>query len=728
MILLRICPAIQLCRRRVPPVAALWFVLFAAFSTGAGSLWAADRLPACVDGIGGDNAPAQAGRSITAEDLATLRDFGGPSPLLTGPAPMEVSPDGTQISLLLRRGDPQSGKYCVSLIVTGTHPGTSPHELDQDDHVIVPKTDSFNFADFTVGYLWELPPQWSPDGRELAYLKQDDAGVGLWIVAAEGGVPHRIAVIPNDVRAFGWSRDGKGVVFTSRPSLAAAQRAITNEGRRGWLYDDRFWPLSSDRPLVRLPLDTQTQHVGIDNGAIRAATADEAGTLRGAAITSIRPGALNAARSSLDGVAWTEKAAPAIFDHRTVLKVRLTGKTRTCESASCAQIVGLWWSRRGDTLYLLNVEGFADSRMALYRWRAAQAVPERLLLTDDLLIGCQMADDRLVCAQEGSIIPRRLVAIDLTNGTIAPLFDPNPEFRTIRLAPATRLTWRNDRGLPVFGDLVLPSNYKSGVSVPLVVTTYQSKGFLRGGTGDEFPVQLFAAHGFAVLSVNHPEPVANLAKPMSVTAFLRDGFEFGAERKSIESAIETGVRLLIDCHIVDPNRIGITGLSDGASSVTFALVNSNLFHAAAVGTCCEAPSNMAVLGPDHLERMTEAGYPRTEADNPAFWNRLSLKTAAAEIQTPLLIQASSDEFRMALDTWTELVAHERPVEMYVFPDEHHIKWHPDHKLAIYKRSVAWFEFWLRGISDPDLATEDEFHRWRIMREREKRAINAPIRP
>jgi hypothetical protein len=41
---------------------------------------------------------------------------------------------------------------------------------------------------------------------------------------------------------------------------------------------------------------------------------------------------------------------------------------------------------------------------------------------------------------------------------------------------------------------------------------------------------------------------------------------------------------LIARGLVDPNRIGITGLSDGAENVVYALIHSSKFAAAAVGT------------------------------------------------------------------------------------------------------------------------------------------------
>ena len=73
------------------------------------------------------------------------------------------------------------------------------------------------------------------------------------------------------------------------------------------------------------------------------------------------------------------------------------------------------------------------------------------------------------------------------------------------------------------------------------------------------------------------------------------------------------------------------------------------------------------------------------------------------------------EYRLALEAVSALQYSGAPVEMHVFADEHHVKWHPVHRLAIYRRNLAWFDFWLRDkqSADPDL--RGEMQRWRAMK-------------
>ncbi|MCY1170495.1 hypothetical protein D9M73_105680 [compost metagenome] len=85
--------------------------------------------------------------------------------------------------------------------------------------------------------------------------------------------------------------------------------------------------------------------------------------------------------------------------------------------------------------------------------------------------------------------------------------------------------------------------------------------------------------------------------------------------------------------------------------------------------------------------------------NSDFWSRMSLVVNAGKILAPLLIQQSDDEFRGALSSYAALKQANRPISLYVFPGEHHVKWQPTHRLAAYERNLRWFDFWLRGIGD-----------------------------
>jgi len=79
------------------------------------------------------------------------------------------------------------------------------------------------------------------------------------------------------------------------------------------------------------------------------------------------------------------------------------------------------------------------------------------------------------------------------------------------------------------------------------------------------------------------------------------------------------------------------------------------------------------------------------------------------------MQLSDDEYGVSFESYWALRKRGRPVEMHVFPGERHIKFQPAHRLAIYRRSLDWFDFWLNGVEDPAPAKAAQYRRWRYLR-------------
>lgn len=58
-------------------------------------------------------------------------------------------------------------------------------------------------------------PRWSPDGREIAFQSPAIEGAPIYVVSAEGGQPRRLKTGPPKVAAPSWSMDGKWIYFGS---------------------------------------------------------------------------------------------------------------------------------------------------------------------------------------------------------------------------------------------------------------------------------------------------------------------------------------------------------------------------------------------------------------------------------------------------------------------------------------------------------------------------------
>lgn len=220
------------------------------------------------------------------------------------------------------------------------------------------------------------------------------------------------------------------------------------------------------------------------------------------------------------------------------------------------------------------------------------------------------------------------------------------------------------------------------------------------GHSSPYPIQLFAAHDFAVLSYQRLQPYGTVREGGTLKEVERRNREGCTDRRSVQSSIDSVVNEAIASGVIDEERIGIAGLSDAAVATTFALIHSSRFKTAVLSTCCDdRSSTMALPGPVSIGVFRNAGVsPATDMVRD-YWMPYSLELNAERISTPILMQLADMEYVSAVPTYTALLTFSKPVEMYVFPNELHIKWHPAHRLSIYERNIDWFDFWLTGKED-----------------------------
>jgi len=652
--------------------------------------------------------PVAPGAPVTAASLVELLDFGRADSGIEGAAPFSVAPDGRSVVMAVRRADPENDSYCIGvlrLMLDGSGP---PRLLDIGGELMLMTHDVRDAPEVVNGSPDPGTPLWAPDGRRVAYLRRDGGRTQLWVVGADGAPARQVTHFATDVTGFRWA--GEDLLAETRPGLTAGRAAIDVEGRSGFLFDQRFWTVSENRPRPPLPIARVTFRVALDGQAPPRAVAPSPPAERPA-------GALLFARSPGGASAWTAPVDPQAPFGPTMLHIASERGERACP-AVCRAVGGLWWSGPDVLLFMTAGSPANGGRTALYRWNlTADRAPVRVLDTADALFGCALVRRSLICARETATRPRTIVSIDPATRAMTTLFDANPDFAARRFGKVQRLSFTRG-GATTYGDLVLPPDRRPGERVPLVVVQYTSRGFLRGGTGDDVPIHLLAARGFAVLSFQRPGLLPAAARAHSLDALQRINIAHWAERRMIVATLEAGVDAAIATGAVDPGAIGITGLSDGSVTVQFALLHSRRFKAAAIATCCDDPGMaMSTAGLSYRDAALAWGYAPPGPADAAFWQPYSLARNAARMRTPLLIQVPDAEYRLALESYSALQLHGGPVEMYVFPDEYHVKSHPAHRLAIYNRYVAWFDFWLRGRKSSDPAEREEMERWQGLRQK-----------
>ena len=387
------------------------------------------------------------------------------------------------------------------------------------------------------------------------------------------------------------------------------------------------------------------------------------------------------------------------------------GQRRLDLAPESIRVTDYWWDRNGTHLYYVSSQW--DGRPGRMRVVDVDSGQVRDLFPSSEVLqefSVDAAGRWIACTRETNVSPPELVIIDQRTGITRKLVDLNPEFRHIQLSSVERISGVNHFGEDWFGQLVKPARYEEGKRYPLIVTLYRSGDyFLLGATGNENPIQVYAARGFAVLSFNIGRN------------HLRNKKDFDdslVNWASPAASLKMAVQLLVERGLVDPKKVGLAGLSRGADILEYTISHSQMFQAAVEsGPGARDPFFYYMAGTVWHRLFAEwslGGWP--EGESRENWGKLAASLNADHIETPLLMNSPDSEFIGSMALFSSLEDLHKPVELYIYPNELHIKNQPKHRYEIYERNVDWFRFWLEGEKDSSPQKKDQYSRWETLRE------------
>jgi dipeptidyl aminopeptidase/acylaminoacyl peptidase len=701
-----------------------YLVLACAFSLTSGSLLIAfqpSALAQLVSGPGFDPTPVEipnvqkaALRPVTSMDLLTLRDFHG----------TQISPDGKWVAFVLGQAVYDSNSYRSGMFVISTEKGGKPICLGSAGP---PHWDD-------VGQWWSEDPQWSADSKSFYYRMKSGETWQVWKWSREGGPPVQVTHIEHNLQSY-LLTPGYDKLFLTVEKASAIDRKQLAE--HGFLYDGSF---EAGDPMPFLDQIAQAKGVETEiwvhdfkDGHDRKATDEETDAYgsfddsltgkiygpKGKLFTAkeIEDWGISEAKISPDGkrVAYGR----ALQDPSESKYYAYPLYSRPVEGGPSVVLTPniyidqFWWSADSKEIYYNDYKAEASDDPRPSKLIAVPATGGKARTVADLP-GAQYGYSvdqsvrLLACLHENSTTPDELEFVDMSTGETRILVNVNPEFQNIELSPARRIDVTNKYGDHFWSHLVLPLNYEAGERYPLIVTTYRDGDvFLRGGTGDEYPIQVFAANGFAVL--NFDVGPFRTSKPGDFEAMI---LFWDSPIEGMRAAIEKAV----DMGFVDPARVAVTGLSHGSEMVKYAVSHTNLFRAAiASGPSWEPMLYEATT--DFYRQYMSRTYHLESPDGEARvrWQRTSAALNADRIPAALLINAADSEYLTDLELLGNLRELKKPVEMFIYPNEFHEKNQPKHRYEIYQRNVDWMKFWLNKEENPDPAKAEQYARWRKLR-------------
>lgn len=572
---------------------------------------------------------------------------------------------------------------------------------------------------FTPEGVRSSSPQWSPDGKTLAFLsKREEFNEHrqIYLIAIDGGEASLLTEHDTSIDAFRWSPDGRSIAFLAPDAKTEAQKEDEETGRDWIIVDEQH-------TYTRLWIaDAETG----ESGAVYETDLD-------ASRFEWTPGG--------EAIIFTAAAIPgpdAAMMHSRLFRIPIDGGEPMVICPTEGKLGRFAIAPDGTKLAFLGAVSFNDSSpQSLFVTSMDGGDPPRNLtggfegsaarlawVDDETLLMLARQGTRttlnLVHAQTGrrrTIIEggpalwsfdlhassgrfcaigstpehaSELLAGSLESDSLTRLTHHNPVLDTLRLPHVETIEWTSIDGLRIAGVLTYPVDYEPGRRCPLIVNPH---GGPEGTdlVGWDMVPQLMAARGFLVLQPNYR---GSIGRGVAFSKGDHDdmgGLEFQDVLAGIDALIARG--------LADRDRVGMAGWSYGGYlSALAATHHSRRFKAAMMGA---GLSNwISFTGTTDIpEEMCSVHWNRPMAENfDLYWERSPL-SGIANAQTPTLILHGAGDKRVppgqAHEMYLALKNKGVPTQLVLYPRSGHGVSERAHRIDLFTRELEWFEKYLK---------------------------------
>jgi len=533
--------------------------------------------------------------------------------------------------------------------------------------------------------------QWSPDGRYLAFLKEDGQTleekfkteqrddaieferahkfVRLWVVEVSNRKIHCASPDGLQVWEFGWSPDGQDIVATVS-DVPYEWSWYSNRLARFPAASGPAQTLHQSRRQVALPRwSPDGRRIGFLSSfwSDRGVTAGDILTIpaHGGAVQSLTEGT----QASFGWIEW--KAG----SHSLLAVAHERGGMGISEiDVSSGERKTLW---RGEVV-------FAESHWPRFSCAFPAGIDPRQQGT--------AAAMRIAVVREDGSHPRDVWVMDSVSGgpvSWRQLTWLHPQAAELEIPPVQSVHWKGAQGWELQGILVKPVGYDPNKRYPLVTWVH---GGPTSASTFRYPsdgyVQLLAARGIAVFLPNYRGSVGWGVQFAESNLGDLGGNDF--------EDIMAGIDYCIALGIADPDRLGIGGWSYGGFMSAWAVSQTTRFKAAVMGAgICNWLSfhGNSVLADWDAMHLKANPYEKDGA-----YQRFSAINYAKRIQTPTLILHGEKDGdvppEQSYQFFRALKDHKVDTELVIYPREGHSPNEKMHLLDLARRIPAWFEKYL----------------------------------
>jgi dipeptidyl aminopeptidase/acylaminoacyl peptidase len=569
-------------------------------------------------------------------------------------------------------------------------------------------------------------PQWSPDSKRLAFISDRDGKRQIYLIAPNGGEAVQLTSVETGVSTLSWSPDGRRIAFTAGDAESKARKDRKEKyGEFEVVQADytftHLWMVDAPAEVKEKKPEPARLTEGFSFSVGGFSWSPDSGRIAFSAAKD--PDLSSSATSDIYVLSVSDKGMKRIVDTKGpdsnpvwspdgrqiayqtangrefffyansfIAVTPAGGGAQQVLTESFDESPGLIeWSADG-----IYFGGLQKTASHLFRLNPATKAIEQVsgpanygasqfsFTADSKQIafagaGANEYPEVFVSAVK-PFQPKRLTAM-------------SDQVKEFRLATREVIQWKSTDGTPIEGVLIKPAGFDSSKKYPLLVVIH------GGPTGVDtpviradryYPIEMFAAKGALILRPNY-----------------RGSAGYGEKFRSLNVRnlgvgdywdVISGVDHLIAQGIVDRDRVGAMGWSQGGYISAFITCSSDRFRAVSVGA---GISNwMTYYVNTDIHPFTRQYLKATPWDDPEIYQKTSPISYVKNAKTPTLIQHGELDKRVPIPNAYELrqALEDRgvPVKMVVYKGFGHGIDKPKQHRAVLEQNYEWFTQWIWG--------------------------------
>jgi dipeptidyl aminopeptidase/acylaminoacyl peptidase len=590
-------------------------------------------------------------------------------------------------------------------------------------------------------------PEWSPDGKTLAFVSARDGNSQVYLLSMEGGEAKKLTQLSTGADLFHWSPDGKTVAFTSSVYTDCKDDAC-NEKRdqekdkskvKAHIYDHllyRHWDHWSEGKrshLFVMPADGSAAARDLTPGADydvppeqRSGPGDfnfspDSKELCFTAVTDkVEATSTNGdlflvpvaggeskritTQQGFDGnpvyspdgryIAYHAQLTPGYEADRwrVLLYDRQSGKSENLSEGFDRSATDLSWSPDSKTIYFLAEN---ETLQPVYAMEARTgANPKKLLDGFNAEFAFSTDGKTLVATRTSMILPSEIFLAAADGSGLKQLTHTNGSILSnVEMNEPESFWFDGAGGTKVEAMLVRPPQFSASQKYPLLVLLHGGPQTMWSNAwGYRWNEQVFSGAGYVTLMINRRGSTGFGQRFTDEITNDWGGKAYVDVMKGVDAA-------LAKYPFIDKNRMAAAGGSYGGYMADWIATHTDRFKAIVSHAGVYDKVSMYATEELWFEEHDLQGTPWSAPENYKKWAPATFAAELAKYKTPTLVIAGEHDYRVpytqSLEFFNTLQRQGVPSKLLVFPDEGHWVLKPQNSQLWYKTFLDWLAAYVK---------------------------------